>query len=133
MCLEHARDSFENLLFGLCRFIELTGHPPDYITVVGYEFKRERFETVHREALRWPKDRFSYVGTAALTPNAIEGEKKTLDAFHYDPYGCTGMLASKRQERDPFAIGPYTPGRCPAAGPLLTYCGPQLYHGPTTW
>lgn len=70
---EHARDSFENLLFGLCRFEELTGHPPDHVTVVGYEFKRQRFETIHRESLRWPKERLKYVGTAALSPpNALE-------------------------------------------------------------
>ncbi len=26
---EHARDSFENVLFSLCRFHELTGHYPE--------------------------------------------------------------------------------------------------------
>lgn len=30
---EHARDSFENLLFSICRFRELTGHYPVNITV----------------------------------------------------------------------------------------------------
>jgi hypothetical protein len=30
---EHARDSFENLLFSICRFFELTGHFPHNITV----------------------------------------------------------------------------------------------------
>lgn len=30
---EHARDSFENLLFSVCRFRELTGSYPKNITV----------------------------------------------------------------------------------------------------
>ena len=37
LCLQDkARDSFENLLFGLCRFYELTGHYPEFITVGGW-------------------------------------------------------------------------------------------------
>ncbi|KAF6143920.1 hypothetical protein GIB67_001714 [Kingdonia uniflora] len=39
---EHVRDSFENLLFSVCRFKELTGIYPDNITVVSY-FTEERF------------------------------------------------------------------------------------------
>ena len=37
---EFARDSYENVLFSIARFKELTGHPPRNVTVVGYEFKR---------------------------------------------------------------------------------------------
>lgn len=33
---EHARDSFENLLFSVCRFRELTGTYPQNITVSSY-------------------------------------------------------------------------------------------------
>lgn len=63
----------------------------------------------------------------------VQGEKKTLAAFQRDPYGCSDALARKRQERDPFAIGPYTPERCPVVGPLLAYCGPNIYTGPLAW
>lgn len=35
---EHARDSFENLLFSVCRFRELTGTYPQNITVSPYTF-----------------------------------------------------------------------------------------------
>lgn len=35
---DRARDSFENLLFGLCRFYELTGRYPDFIVVVRLVF-----------------------------------------------------------------------------------------------
>ena len=63
---EYARDSYENLLFSICRFYEVTGAYPEDITVVGYEFKRERFETVHREAIRFPKSRFALFGRDCL-------------------------------------------------------------------
>ena len=69
---EHARDSFENLLFSLCRFYELTGHYPDHLLVIGYDFKHERFADLHRAALRWPDQRFTFIGTPALTANAQE-------------------------------------------------------------
>lgn len=32
---DRARDSLENLLFGLCRFYELTGRYPDFVVVRG--------------------------------------------------------------------------------------------------
>ena len=55
--------SLPSLCFGLCRFYELTGHYPSSITVVSYTLKRDRFFTLHREALRFPADRFSFIGT----------------------------------------------------------------------
>ena len=58
----YALDSFQNLLFSIARFHEFTGHFPSMITVVGYEFKEPRFTNLHREALRWPRDKFNYVG-----------------------------------------------------------------------
>jgi hypothetical protein len=39
-----------------------TGHYPDRITVVGYGMKRARYEDVHRAAIRWPMDKFEYIG-----------------------------------------------------------------------
>ena len=72
MLQEHARDSFENLLFSLCRFYELTGHYPDNVLVIGYNFKHERFADLHRAALRWPDQKFTFVGTPALTAGAQE-------------------------------------------------------------
>jgi hypothetical protein len=35
---------------------------PEKITVVGFEMKRARFVELHRAALRWPKERFEYIG-----------------------------------------------------------------------
>lgn len=130
---EHARDSFENLLFSLCRFYELTGRYPESVTVVGYEFKRERFAELHRAALRWPHQQFGYVGTPALTPGAEQGEAATAAAFESDPYGCHGDLAKKRSTRNPFADGGYTGERCPHMAQLLTHCGPALFMGTLPW
>jgi len=55
-------DSYQNLLFSIARFREFTGYFPSKITVVGYEFKKLRFTELHREALRWPKKKFNYIG-----------------------------------------------------------------------
>ena len=46
---EFARDSFENLLFAICRFKEWTGRYPQKIRVVSWAFKERRF-ALHREA-----------------------------------------------------------------------------------
>jgi hypothetical protein len=63
-CLqEHARDSFENVLFSLCRFFELTGHYPVRMTAVSYTLKQQRFEQLHRAAVRFPAAAFHFIGT----------------------------------------------------------------------
>jgi hypothetical protein len=60
---EHARDSFENLLFSLCRFYEITGRYPARVTAVSYTLKQQRFEQLHRAAVRYPAGAFHFVGT----------------------------------------------------------------------
>ena len=69
---EHARDSFENLLFSLCRFHGLTGAYPEKLLIVSYEFKHQRFASLHAKAVRWPAAQLSFLGTPALTSSAIE-------------------------------------------------------------
>ena len=44
---EHAKDSFQNLLFSICRFREVTARYPAKITIVGFSFKRDRFDGFH--------------------------------------------------------------------------------------
>jgi hypothetical protein len=134
---EHARDSLENLMFGLCRFYEVTGRYPQHVTVVSYTLKQRRFRDLHRAALRFPASRFEFVGTP-VPPTAIgaqEGEARTVAAFVKDPYGCdpAGELVAKRQRRDPFALGPPHPTRCPAMSALLTHCSPDRYRGSVPW
>lgn len=69
---EHARDSFENLLFSVCRFREVTGRYPAHITVVSFEFKHERIAGLHAKALRWPLQRLRFLGTPALSEQALQ-------------------------------------------------------------
>jgi hypothetical protein len=67
---DHALDSFQNFLFSIARFHEYTDRYPEKITVVGYEMKRRRFTDLHRAALRWPLDKFDYIG---VDPEGEEG------------------------------------------------------------
>jgi len=127
---EFARDSFENLLFGIARFREVTGHYPSTITVVGFALKRRRFEELHRKALRYPQHRFFYEGIADLHPVTgnndtpattsstpgiavvdsksewlkLPPEEREMRAafapFSKDPYGCADIKGILRQKRN---------------------------------
>jgi hypothetical protein len=133
---ERARDSFENLLFGLCRFRELTGGYPERVVVVSYEFKRRRFAELHASALRWPPARLAFAGTPALDAAAAEaGEAGATAAFAADPFGCAVELAAKRAARDPFAVGGYGAASCPEMGALLERCaaGAGALRGALPW
>jgi hypothetical protein len=117
---EFARDSFENLLFGICRFYECTGKKPLGIKVVSWSFKEERFD-LHREAIRYPRSAFEFVGVGnprdLVTAN--EGERETLRRFQQDPFGAGPGLRQKRDERNPFRrTVPYRLS-CPELLPLL--------------
>ena len=52
----------------------------------------------------------------------LQGEHKALEAFRKDPFGCRGALLSKKEDRDPFAVGPYFGNRCPDMESLLSHC-----------
>lgn len=52
----------------------------------------------------------------------LQGEHKALEAFRKDPFGCQGALLSKKEDRDPFAVGPYFGNRCPDMESLLSHC-----------
>lgn len=133
---EHARDSFENLLFSVCRFRELTGAYPQNITVVSYDFKEERFAHLHRSAIRFPKERFSYAGTPASATSkaaAIKGEAMVRAQFQMDPYGCLGSLRRKKLGRDPFHRTIPYPNGCPEIQGLFRYCGAAAYSGTLPW
>ncbi|KAL3685641.1 hypothetical protein R1sor_003663 [Riccia sorocarpa] len=133
---EHARDSFENLLFSICRFREITGDYPVNITVVSYDFKEERFTDLHRSALRFPRSRFFFVGTPTA-PEAVlaaqQGELRVQTSFQRDPYGCEGSLLRKRFARDPFLRTIPYPAGCPELKGLFSYCGTHVYSGRLPW
>ena len=161
---EFALDSFENVLFSIIRFFEYASRWPDRITVVvrpsvrshclmrqGFGFKRLRYETVHRVALRWGGD-FEYVGidksvtlsrrTADLRSenedgSSLAGERTYgLEPFQRDPMGCHDLLLSKRRSRNPFRrIHPYHTS-APELAPFLEWCPDDytsLYPGRLPW
>lgn len=112
---EFARDSFENVLFLICRYNQITNSYPTNITVVGFEFKRERFVKYHLgEALDFPLDRVEYLGNAP-TPPEDKLEKyfedleraefeHSLKHFKNDIYGVRSPLIEKKISRNPFNL-----------------------------
>jgi hypothetical protein len=136
---DHARDSYENLLFSICRFYELTGHFPHKITVIGFEFKRSRFTELHRSALQFPAQNFRYVGIDPINPlfdaeAAKQGEyDNAIVLFRKNPFGCEENLLKKRQIRNPYNKGiPYS-SSVPILADFLAYCGPRPYSKPLPW
>ena len=131
---EFATDSFENLMFSICRFHEVTGSYPENITVVSFTFKQRRFEEMHSRALLWPNGRFQYIGVdppASSGFNLEEAQKgehqNAAQPFESDPYGChTPVLQQKRKDRNPFSRTPPYKLTCPDMAPLLSWCGPEL-------
>lgn len=133
---EHARDSFENLLFSVCRFRELTGTYPHNITVVGYDFKEKRFKHLHRTAIGFPETSFFYSGTSSSQTSreaALKGEALVRTQFQEDPYGCKGSLRRKKLGRDPFHRSIPYPNGCPEIAGLFRYCGTAPYPGSLPW
>ncbi|KAI9506432.1 hypothetical protein BX070DRAFT_240584 [Coemansia spiralis] len=136
---EYARDSYENVLFSVARFREITGRYPDRITVVGFDFKRERFLDLHRKALRYPKIRFNYIGInpPGDSSELLKNERENAyNLFAKDLYGCTERLAEKRRERNPFLTVHGYAGSCPEIAPFFSYCPDNpvaVYDGPLPW
>lgn len=137
---DYARDSYENLLFSICRFRQLSGNYPRHITVVSFGYKKPRFEMIHRHAMRFPQSRFHFVG---IDPPATEGMRDSLSAreraksmgpFARDPYGCLSMsLRSKRIERNPFLRHRPYPLGCPELVGLFRHCRPSTFEGALPW
>lgn len=102
---EYARDSLENLLFSIVRFKQETSRWPDKITVVGWKFKEKRFD-LHRQALKWPQDRFTYIGVnnpeGKALDDALAAEAALVEKVKGDLFMVGPELASKREQRNPF-------------------------------
>jgi len=138
---DYATDSFQNLLFSVARFNEVVGHYPGRITVVGFEFKRRRFEELHRAALDFPRSRFQYIGVQPTRGSRFDfasaelGERRNaVRQFEADPYGCNNPdLEAKRDARNPFRrTNPY-PLACPELADLFNWCGTEVFPGPLPW
>ena len=132
---EYATDSFQNLLFSICRFYEITHIYPTKITLVSFTFKQHRFESLHLNAIRYPISNFEYRGidpSTTITGFDLETSTKgeytnSVVPFMSDPYGChSDILLEKRKERNPFfRAAPYEL-TCPDMKILLKWCGPDL-------
>ncbi|KAI8923525.1 hypothetical protein BC831DRAFT_403657 [Entophlyctis helioformis] len=146
---EFATDSFDNLLFSICRFKEATGSYPAKVTVVGFEFKRARFESLHRQAIGYPASRFAYIGIDPPADREGDAQRRagemehSFKPFTKDMYACDphGPLRAKKTSRNPFhRQHPYAVS-CPELQPLLQYCaanrlGPgwdRIYSGALPW
>lgn len=126
---EYARDSFENLLFSLCRFRQLAGAYPRRITVVGWAFKGPRFE-LHRKALRLPPTfRYDGFNDPLDLEHARAGERLVLEAFRRSPYGLEPAIMRKREERNPFRLE-HNYGTCPGLAGFFRFIAQPV--GPET-
>jgi hypothetical protein len=133
---EHAKDSLENLLFSLCRFKEMTGKYPKNYTVIGFEFKKKRFTEIHRYSIRFPLERFNYIGIDS-DDSPMKGESSnSYGPFQEDLYGCHGSLSEKKKNRNPFRQHHGYRSSCPELSILMSYCPKdrtKLYSGHLPW
>lgn len=131
---EFARDSFENVLMSVARFREVVGRYPERVEIVSWAFKEARF-ALHISALRWPPDRYQFIGVGFPDSKSVaqEGERKVLDAFRSDPYGVGPILTSKRDERNPFRRHhPYRTS-CPELNAVFDHQSTVLFDGTLPW
>lgn len=143
---EYARDSFENLLFGICRFFECTARFPRMVKVVSWKFKERRFD-LHRTAMRLLRDRYEFVGVNKPEDmaGAERGEEIAIAQFTEDPYGVRRAppdsppaerrkyLGEKRAERNPFHRQPPYSVTCPSLAALLGHGTTALFNGHLPW
>ena len=101
-----ATDSFQNLLFSILRFRQVTGNYPRAVTVITHAFKEDRFLDLHAPAIKWPASRIRVQG---LNPPFTRDElratqnselERAFDLFASDPYGVQPSLDSKRRARN---------------------------------
>lgn len=138
---EFARDSLENVLFSVARFYEVTSRYPQKITVVSFDFKRDRFLNLHRKAIKFPEHKFHFVGIdpeGGVSDATREAERKNaIIPFTEDPYACSNpLLVKKRMERNPFRRQHSYLITCPELIPLLQYCPSdpsKFFNGKLPW
>jgi len=103
---------------------------------VGYELKRKRFEELHREAVRWPMGRFTYVGIDGNWDGstAQEGESIKMRTSHTRKTCTVAIrLCSKRRSRNPFSR---FHSSSPELRSLFDWCPAvrtRLFEGPLPW
>jgi len=102
---EFARDSFENILFSMCKFYESYNRFPGSITFCSWTPKERRFR-VTADSLKISTYSFWGIGENKELECA---EEKLLEIIITDPFYRRHELAAKRQFRDPWNKGiPYS-------------------------
>ena len=102
---EFAVDSYQNLLFSLLRYYTILKRWPKHITLISHDFKKHRFIDLHLRAIRWPIDRFTFVGIDPLEfvvsrlDLDIGEENKGFGSWQKDPYAAQLFLQDKRETR----------------------------------
>lgn len=112
---EFALDSFENLLFSICRFYELAQQYPSQVTIVGFGFKKERFVKYHAESIDYPVEQVEYISIEPKPQYTdqnkirlyfedlkLQEKKNALELFKSDWYGTKYPLHTKKSGRNPF-------------------------------
>jgi len=131
---EFARDSYENLLYSICRTKEYAGSYPQHITFVSWAFKRERFD-LHRQSILWPPSCFTYLGpnNPPGIDQAIEAETRNRADYVVDPYSSSPAFRAKRESRNPLRRIPGYAQSCPELAQLMAHNGPEWYSGDVPW
>lgn len=112
---EYSLDSFDNLLYSIFRFKEITNVYPQSITIVGFGFKESRFLNYHAKALDIPKNMINYISydpeplnysTEQLdhyfTTLTKAENKNALNLFDRDWYAKRETLLKKKESRNPY-------------------------------
>ena len=101
-----ASDTYQNLLFSILRFHDVTGRYPADITVITHAFKERRILEQHAVAIRWPAEKirvqginppFSLIELEQVQRGEYENAAKLYAEF---PYGTHSETAAKWGDRN---------------------------------
>ncbi|KAG8529458.1 uncharacterized protein KY384_006095 [Bacidia gigantensis] len=100
----YATDSYQNVLLSLISFRKQTSKYPAHITIISHDFKKSRFLDLHLKAIKWPRERVSYIGIDPPEEISSRGEldineAEAVGAWERDLYGVGTELAGKRRKR----------------------------------
>ena len=122
---DYALDSFQNLLFSICRFYQITSNYPSNIKLISWLFKKYRFENLHIKAIKYPLQQFIFYGINGNYTNTLNdyiNENIAIDRFIKDIYGCSNEVQLTRTSKNLFyTFIPY-PNGCIQLKPLFNLC-----------
>ena len=112
---EYSLDSFDNLLYSIARFHEITHSYPKHITIVGFEFKKGRFINYHAKAINFPAKDIDYIGIEPCPTGYSQKQlddyfknlqlcesRNALELFAKDWFAVRAPLINKKESRNPF-------------------------------